>query len=240
MFSDSPLDIPRIAKSTGFSIFVVPPKMIDALNTGKKLVKTATKTQVPDFPATTFYLEPDEKDSIKVAKIRDLEAEMLNKETSARFFVVKHAEAMNEAAENAALKLLEEPKENCHLVFLVTSLTTFLPTVLSRASIYVLKVDNPLEKAPATTEKILNEAKLLLSASPAKTFQLVENWTSKTAKKSRSEILQILNTAVELAYKSYFKTGKSVFLKKIPEFIATYENIKANGHIKLQLVAHLC
>ncbi len=240
MFFDDPLNIPKIAKSTGFSIFIVPPEMIDAMNTGKKRVKTALKTPVPDFPATSFYLEPDEKDSIKVAKIRDLGAEMLNKETSARFFIVKHAETMNEAAENAALKLLEEPKEHCHLVFLATSLTNFLPTVLSRASIYVLRTSNPVEKAPAAPEEILNNAKLLLAASPTKTFQLVESWTNKTAKKSRPEVLQILSTTIELAYKSYFKTGKSAFLSKIPNLITAYENIKSNGHIKLQLIAHLC
>lgn len=240
MFFDDPLDIPKIAKSTGFSIFVVPSEMIDALNTGKKRIKTAVKTPVPDFPATSFYLEPDEKNSIRINKIRGLEAELLNKQTSARFFIIKHAETMNEAAENAALKLLEEPKENCHLVFLTTSLTSFLPTVLSRASIYVLKIENPVEKAPAVSEEILNEAKLLLVASPAKTFPLVERWTNKATKKSRPEILQILGATIELAYKSYFKTGKSVFLAKIPNLLTVYENIKANGHIKLQLTAHLC
>lgn len=222
MFFDDPGSIQNIARSTGFAIFVMPAEM------------------APDFPATTFYVEPDEKNVIRVDKIRELESELSNKETLARFFVVKHAETMNESAQNAALKLLEEPKENCHLVFLASNLVAFLPTVLSRASIYVLKVDSPLDKAPAFSKEIIDEAKLLLASSPAKTFSLVESWTDKKHKKTRPEILQILSATIELAYKSYFKTKKEIFLKKVPDLITSYENIKANGHIKLQLVAHLC
>lgn len=225
MFFDDPISIPDVAKNTGFSIFVVPTEIVDVLS---------------NFPTTTFYLTPDEKNSIRVDKIRDLEAEMLNKETSDRFFVIRHAETMNESAENAALKLLEEPKENCHLIFLTTGLTTFLPTILSRANIYILKTTTPLDTSPSVDKDILNEAKLLLSSSSTKTFAIIKRWTDKSGKKSRPEILQILNTTVELSYKSYFKTGKTVFLKKIPALIAAYDNIRANGHIKLQLTAHLC
>ena len=240
MFFDDPVKIPEIAKTIGFSIFVVPPEVIDSLNTGKKCIKTATKLPSPEFPVTSFYLSPDEKNSIKVDKIRELEAELSNKETSTRFFIVKHAEVMNEAAQNAALKFLEEPKENCHLVFLATELRAFLPTILSRAESYIMRVEHPLDCPPAVSDGILNDAKMLLSSSPAKTFDLVMSWTDKSAKKSRPEILQILGATIELCYKSYFKTKNSIFLKKIPNLLATYQNIKANGHIRLQLVAHLC
>ena len=144
MFFEELTSIPSIAEKVGFSIFIIPASVIDALNTHKKLVKTALKFPVPQFPKTTFFLEP-EKDAIKVDQIRTLESEMQNKEISSRFFIVKHAETMNEAAENAALKLLEEPKRNCHLVFLTTDETAFLETVLSRATLYVFKIKNPLD-----------------------------------------------------------------------------------------------
>lgn len=239
MFFSDPLLIPKIAEDVGFTIFVVPTEVIDALNS-KKRIKTTKKIVAPEFPNTSFYLEPDEKNLIKVDKIRELEAEMLNKEVTARFFVVKHAETMNEAAQNAALKLLEEPKENCHLVFLATSLTFFLPTVLSRANVYVLRAEDSLDKPPAVSEDVLEEAKLLITSSSAKTLAIVKRWTNKNSKKTRQEVLQILGAAIELSYKSYFKTSKTVFLKKVPNLIIAYENIKANGHIKLQLLAHLC
>lgn len=240
MFFDDPSLIPKIAGESGFAIFILRSDLIDLLHTSKKPIKTARSFS---FPTTTFYLEPDEKHSIKVNQIRELEAIMATKQLEPRFFVIKHAETMNEAAENAALKLLEEPRENCHLVFLATNLENFLPTILSRAKIYIQKIENPLDAPVLANENILEDARLLLSSSSHNILILVKKWTDKKSKKtlkSRLEILQILGSAIEIAYKSYFKTKNPAFLKKIPALITTYENIQGNGHIKLQLIAHLC
>ena len=239
MFFDSLESLPKIAERSGFSIFVIDSAAIDVLNTSKKRIKTAEVIAPFDFPPGSFYLEPD-KGVIRVDQIRELEGRMQTKELKPRFFVVKHAETMNEQAENAALKLLEEPKKNCHLVFLATSLAAFLPTILSRAAIYVLKVNEPLLAAPDVDAEVISEAKLLLSVSPRNCIELVSRWTDKKGKKTRTEILQILSACLEIAYKSYFKTGNINFLKKIPSLIRAYENIQANGHIKLQLAANLC
>lgn len=239
MFFDRLEILPSLAEKSGFSIFIIPGPAIDSLNTGKKRVKTATDSANFDFPINSFYLEPD-KNAIRIDQIRELEENFLIKQTEKRFFIVKHADLMNEAAENAALKLLEEPRENCHLVFLATNLSAFLPTVLSRAAIYTLKTKNPLERPPDTDKKTLDDAKSLLSAPKNLTFDLVNRWTDKKGKKDRTEILEILSTTIELSYKSYFKTGNPNFLKKLPALLKTYDNIKGNGHIKLQLVAGLC
>ena len=56
----------------------------------------------------------------------------------------------------------------------------------------------------------------------------------------RAYALLVLATAIEMLYKSYFITGKDVFVKKLPQFLTAYENIDKNGHIKLHLVADLC
>lgn len=239
MFFDDITSIPKIAAKEGFSIFILPSAVIDAMNATKKVVKTAATPKII-FPPTTIYLQPDEKNVIRVDKIRELEAEMSTKKTSQRFFVVKHAETINEAAENAALKLCEEPKENCHLVFLATDLTAFLPTILSRASVYVQRVDNPLDQPINASEETLSEARSLLKSTGRETLLLVNRWTDKKSKKERQDILKILSCTIEIAYKSYFKTGNPNFLKKVPNLITAYENIKGNGHIKLQLTAHLC
>ena len=239
MFFDNLENLPDIAKKSGFSIFIIGNDIIDSINPSKKHIKTAINSAPFSFPPNSFYLFP-EKGTIKVDQIRSLESEMLNKEVETRFFIIKHADTMNEQAENASLKLLEEPKENCHLVFLASDPTAFLPTILSRASLYVLKTENPLEAPPSVDEEILKNAKLLLSSSTRETLNLVNTWTDKKGKKTRGEILQILSTAIELSYKSYLKTEKPGFLKKLPSFLKTYDNIKGNGHIKLQLVANLC
>ena len=43
--------------------------------------------------------------------------------------------------------------------------------------------------------------------------------------------------AIELAYKTYFLTGNTQFLQKLEKLLTISDNIAANGHVKLQLVA---
>ena len=54
------------------------------------------------------------------------------------------------------------------------------------------------------------------------------------------KMMTVLGTAIEILYKSYYKTGKDVFIKKLPKFLTAYENIDKNGHVKLHIVADLC
>ena len=56
----------------------------------------------------------------------------------------------------------------------------------------------------------------------------------------RAYALEILGAAIEMLYKSYFITGKEIFIKKLPKFLAAYEGISRNGHVKLQIVSNLC
>ena len=234
MFFDDLSSVFQIARRVGFSIFVLPENFVAAPKT-KKVVKTAA----PSFllPSNSLEIEPD-KGQIRVDQIREVEDFMTTKQTNDQFIVVRHAEKMNPQAENAALKLLEEPKDNYHIVFLTTSLANFLPTILSRAAIFVYKVENPLDQPPAADTKTLDLAKRMITASPRDLGPLVEELTK--SKSPREEVLKTVETAIELIYKSYFKTGNSKLLKKLPNLLKLYNNLRANGHIKLQLWANLC
>ena len=55
----------------------------------------------------------------------------------------------------------------------------------------------------------------------------------------KSYTLKVIETTIELAYKSYFKTKNQQFLKKINGLSIAYDNISKNGNKKLQLVANL-
>ena len=78
-----------------------------------------------------------------------------------------------------------------------------------------------------------------VKAKPADLPAIADEIT-KGKESSRLLALSILGAAIEILYKSYFKTDKDVFLKKLPKFIEAYENIDKNGHVKLHLVADLC
>ena len=125
MFFDKLEQIPSLSEKTNFSIFV-----LDDFRELEKLYKL--------FPNNTLVLKPDEKNAkISVEKIREFTARANSRETKKRFFIVERAETMNEAAENAFLKNLEEPKENNYFLLFVKDLSALLPTVSSRDSVYI-------------------------------------------------------------------------------------------------------
>ena len=85
-------------------------------------------------------LFPKEK-SIKVDEIRSLRKEAFIKpnEAASRVFVIQSADTMNDEAQNALLKLLEEPPETVGLILTASSRSRLLPTVRSR--LMLLNVD---------------------------------------------------------------------------------------------------
>jgi len=76
-----------------------------------------------------------EKGVITVDVIRRLYASTKTIETAKRVIAIDYAERMGVQAQNAFLKLLEEPGVNTHFILLTHSLTKLLPTILSRVQI---------------------------------------------------------------------------------------------------------
>lgn len=76
-----------------------------------------------------------EKASISVDDIRtQLNNDIQIKPYSSRYkiYIIDEAEKMNEAAQNALLKTIEEPPEYAVILLLTNNINTFLPTILSR------------------------------------------------------------------------------------------------------------
>lgn len=220
MFFDNVSEIKEIAKKVNFSIFVVPPE------TDLK-IKNA------------LYLHPDpKKNKITVDMVRDFISMSNSRQKSDTFFVVAPADLMNEAAENAFLKNLEEPKDFYHYILLTEHPSALLPTVLSRAQIFYLKKENPLEAELACDEKVREFAKKLIVAKPNELLKIATE-IAKKKDNARSFALEIVSTSIEILYKSYFKTNNKKLLQKIPNLIKLYDNLNHNGNIKLHIVADM-
>lgn len=73
-----------------------------------------------------------EKGFIGVDNIRQLIEQTKTKTDKMRIFIIDYAEKMTLGAQNAFLKLLEEPNENTHLILLCDNTLSLLPTILSR------------------------------------------------------------------------------------------------------------
>lgn len=72
---------------------------------------------------------------INVEQIRELYKLTKSKRIDKHFVVLKNAETMNVSAQNAFLKLLEEPIDNIHFILLVNNLNDILQTIRSRTQI---------------------------------------------------------------------------------------------------------
>lgn len=70
-------------------------------------------------------------------------------------FIIDRAETLNAVAQNTLLKVIEEPPSNSIFIFLTTSITALLPTVISRCIVYSLAVPSALQTAEFLTAKNL-------------------------------------------------------------------------------------
>ncbi|MBQ3348532.1 hypothetical protein IJG90_03400 [Candidatus Saccharibacteria bacterium] len=218
MFFDSPSDITRLAMSTGTSIFVLPPN-----------VNVSIKSAI--------ILAPEEKSTITIEQVRSVIAKLSMKQTTDQFVIIRPAETLGEEAANAILKTLEEPGDKVHFVLITDSPSSLLPTILSRATLYILRTHTDFTTI-ASDDKIKALAKRFIAAKPADLPALAEEITKKKDG-VRTYAISVIGTAIEMLYKSYFITEKTVFISKLPKFLALYDNLTKNGHIKLHLVADL-
>lgn len=241
MFFDNIDDIPTIALSTGCAVFVVDDSeknLERVFFADRKLGRTASSVSAKKCPFKFFSLSPTDKPSITVEQVRDFTAQFNTKQTTDIFAVIAPADAMSASAQNALLKNLEEPQPHVHYILLTNKPTKLLPTILSRAQVFYLKTTNLVTTPPTANPDVQNLAKQLITATshdlPALATQIAKS------KNAREYALEITATAIELLYKSYFKTKNLHFLDKIPKFTKLYDNLAMNGHIKLHLVADLC
>ena len=218
MFFEQIADLPTIATRTGTSIFVIP-------------------ADLPINIPRAIILEPADKTVITIEQVRDIMSKLSTRQTSDQFIIIRPAESLGDEAANALLKSLEEPGDKIHFILITSEPSRLLPTILSRASTYILRIkpDSDLQ-TDAKTKEI---AKKLLVAKGPDLVKLAEE-IAKKKDQVRAYALNILGTSIEMLYKTYFITQKPIFIEKLPKFLAAYEAIARNGHVKLQIIANLC
>jgi DNA polymerase-3 subunit delta' len=85
-------------------------------------------------------ISPDNQ-KIKISAIRDLYKLIISKphEAKMRAVIVKNAESMNEQAQNAFLKMLEEPPANTFFILITDNINSLLATIISRCRNIILQ-----------------------------------------------------------------------------------------------------
>ncbi len=89
-----------------------------------------------------IYVKHDKPNTIRVDEIREqVNGDVAIKPYSSKYkiYIIQEAEKMNQEAQNAILKTLEEPPEYAIIILLTTNLDTLLPTILSRCVVLNMK-----------------------------------------------------------------------------------------------------
>ena len=110
---------------------------IDPCNTCKSCIQAETNNH-PDI----IYIDHEKGKQLSVKAVREQIIDTVHiKPYSSRYkiYIVKNAQDMNQEAQNALLKTIEEPPEYVIIMLLATSAERFLPTVLSRCMVLNLK-----------------------------------------------------------------------------------------------------
>lgn len=86
------------------------------------------------------YSVEDKPRAFKVDMVRDIRsnAYIIPNEADKKVFILENAHTMGLESQNAILKILEEPPSFVNFIMLCSSKSVFLPTVLSRATVYSL------------------------------------------------------------------------------------------------------
>lgn len=214
------------------------------LNTGTVIILEPKSESIEKLVQNPIVISAEDSkvSGISLSQIREIIDMTLSKTTIPRFFIFKNAEKLRPEAQNAALKLFEEPKENYHFILQTTSPEALLPTIRSRAPIYIPISLNTLELPPEVEPEVFALAKQLLVADTNGIIEIAEALHKRkdTDKSPRRDFaLAVIKTTIELAEKSYFKTKNETFTKKINGLILAHKNISENGIIRLQLVGNL-
>lgn len=195
-----------------------------------------------NHPDVTVVAPEEDKKNIAVSQIRQVRADAFIKPHSAdrRVFVIDKAQSMNDYAQNALLKVLEEPPAGVIFVLLADSRTKLLPTVISRCNLFSLPPsennasDNPHEE---TAQEFI---KLLLSGDEMGMLKLL--YPLEKSRVKAEEFFEALKVQTSQAIKKHYREkSKSQKLCAFYEDIKEYESaLKTNINLSLLFSAVVC
>lgn len=116
----------------------------------KTIVAAKLKTSVGRVTAHPYVrvIKPDEKQTISIASIRELQQFLrlrtTGRQTVRRIIIIDHADRLTIEAQNAFLKILEEPPADTVLILTAQYVRALLPTIRSR--VQVLPVQAPAQE----------------------------------------------------------------------------------------------
>jgi len=192
----------------------------------------------PDITKVTLQ---DGKKNISVAQIRKIREDAYIKPHSAkkRIFIIETAEYMNEQAQNALLKVLEEPPMCVVFILLTPSRLMLLETIISRCSLFLLNG----EENAVSDEMIAQAEKLLDMIFDGNEYEILKELKAFEKDRMKAEkLFSSMNKVIckRLATENISKTrGKILYniYSKNEEYI---EMLKSNINTALLFSGAVC
>lgn len=138
----------------------------------------------------------DPKQMIRIDQIRNLTsvADYSDLSQKANFFIINHAELMNENSQNALLKHLESPADNRYFFLLTQNKYLLLPTIVSRCEIVYFQ-NNLLLNKKLEDPLIMEFVRLLSIKNPLAYIILMTNLKPKIKEQGSEFFLYALLNA---------------------------------------------
>ena len=210
---------------------------------GKKLVAIEFAKQVmssetsDSFNETDFKIILPEKDSIKIEEVRNLIDEVYLKPTYSKrkVIIIDDADKMNMNAQNALLKVLEEPPVYATLILITSNKDKIIKTILSRVT--------EIKFSPLSNEELLEiigkDVEFdFARGSASKALALINDSTYSLSK----ELVDVLekHNFIDVNRKlSEIKSMDDVDMCKLLEFskIIYYKDLKTDTYKKVKKIS---
>lgn len=123
---------------------------------------SARKIKDGNCPDVSIISHEENRKTIGVEAIRSLKetASLTANELDVKIFIIEEADSMTPQAQNAFLKLLEEPPRNVYMLLLCENAAVLLPTVQSRAPLLRMQIFSNEELDLYLTENVKKAAEL--------------------------------------------------------------------------------
>lgn len=175
-----------------------------------------------------FYIEKNDKKSIGVDEIKNAQKQAIIRpnESRRKVFIIKEADIMTPQAQNALLKLMEEPPSYLSIILLCENTMPLLDTIISRCTIIpmpYLSYDNVVEGlAVRGVDK--ERAKILAQgANGSLGLAMQRHSDSDKYIKNRDDLIEIFFMMANSKTKAYQEATKKI--DRIKEMIGLWQSV---------------
>ena len=161
----------------------------------------------------TLIISPDEKGTIGIDNIRELKHFLCQKpiNSARRIAIVKEAEKMTAEAQNAALKIVEEPPESALIIFTTDVADNLLSVLTSR--LQKIHFSRPVaKKASANNAKDESIEEIIENNQIDEFFESLINDLNKNPQKNSQQLKEVLNRLVLM---KQFNVNKKLQLRAL-------------------------